>query len=346
MTQPGLRPTPWLLLGAAASCFGCAPGESPPVYHQLQGEAFGTTWHLTWTGASPEEVEPVVASVLDRVDQRMSSWRQDSELSAIRQGPGVVVVSEETAEVVTEALDLADATAGAFDPTVEPLMELWGFRGERPAAPPSDAEVEAARARVGFHRVEVFRHGGLPLVDAHGTALDLSSIAKGHGVDAVHHAVSVLGVGNMLFEVGGEVRTSGEGPNGPWTLAVEAPAPGSAPGEARTGVLRVGSMGLATSGNYRSAYDVGGVQVVHTMDPRTGRPREGEVLAATVLAPTCRRADGWATALMVLPLAEGQALVEARPELEALWVVDRDGVATTVSSSGMPPVTGPTAARR
>ena len=344
MGQPPCSPTPWLLVGAAALSLGCtaaAPeaSEVATSYHRLEGEAFGTTWHLTWTGASPEEVEPVVASVLDRVDQRMSSWRQDSELSAIRQGPGVVVVSEETAEVVSAALSLADATHGAFDPTVEPLMELWGFRGERPAQPPTDEQIASVMDRVGFHRVELFRHGGLPLVDAHGAALDLSAIAKGHGVDAVHHALSLRGATDLLVEIGGEVRVSGQGPSGLWSLAVEAPAPDAAPGEQRTGVLRVSNVGLATSGNYRSAYTLDGVEVVHTMDPRTGRPRAGEVLAATVVAPTTRAADGWATALMVLPVDEGQELIERHAELEALWVVDVDGRPQVRASSGMPDVT-------
>jgi len=339
------RVTPWLLWVAAASTSGClagGPGDAgdpEPAYHQLQGEAFGTTWHLTWAGPEPERVEPRVTSVLRRVDERMSSWRPDSELSAIRQGPGVVVVSEETAEVVQAALRLADASQGAFDPTVEPLMELWGFRGERRQAPPTDARIAEVMNEVGFWKVEAFRHGGLPLVDAHGAALDLSAIAKGHAVDAVHHALAMEGVTDMLVEIGGEVRVAGRGPSGPWTLAVEAPVPGAAPGAAQTGVLRVSNVGLATSGNYRSAYELGGQTVVHTMDPRTGRPSAGEVKAVTVVAPTCREADGWATALMVLSVAEGQAAVARRPELEALWVVGEGDEPSTVASDGMPDVT-------
>ncbi len=335
-----LAVTPWLLLGAAALSLGCSSPAPTPTYHQLEGEAFGTTWHLSWSGPAPAQVEPAVLSVLQRVDERMSSWRPDSELSAVRQGPGVVVVSEETAEVVRAALELADATHGAFDPTVEPLMELWGFRGEHRAAAPTEEELQAARDRVGFHKVEVFRHGGLPLIDAHGAALDLSAIAKGHAVDAVSQALSRLGAADQLVEIGGEVRVHGRGPRGLWALAVEAPVDHGS-GASTAGVLEVTNTGLASSGNYRNGYELGGERVVHTMDPRTGRPRQSEVLATTVLAPDTRTADGWATALMVLTVEEGLGAIEARPELEAMWVLT-DGTTRTVrSSSGMPRVAAP-----
>lgn len=334
--------TPWLLLGAAALSLRCAAPEAPEAspWQRMAGEAFGTTFHLTWRGAEPSEVEPAVLGVLERVDARMSSWRPDSELSAIRQGPSVVVVSDETADVVRDALSLAEATDGAFDPTVEPLMELWGFRGTRRAAPPSDEEVEAARAQVGWHRVEVFRHGGLPLVDAHGTALDLSAIAKGHGVDQVAHTLAMLGATDHLVEIGGEVRVAGQGPRGLWSLAVEAPSP-EGQGATTAGVLALTNVGMASSGNYRNGYALGDERVVHTMDPRTGRPRASDVLATTVLAPDTRTADGWATALMVLSLDEGQAAIGARPELEALWVITSDAGPVTVYSAGMPRVVAP-----
>ena len=158
-----------------------------------------------------------------------------------------------------------------------------------------------------------------------GTALDLSAIAKGHAVDRVANALSALGAADQLVEVGGEVRAQGSGSEGPWRLGIDRPtrpdAPPRAPGADLYAVVRLANAGLATSGNYRNRYDLDGRAVVHTMDPRTGQPFDSPVLSASVIAPDCRTADGWATALMVLGEA-GLTLVEARPDLEALLLVD------------------------
>jgi len=319
-----------LCLGA---CAAPVPVEEP--YQRAAGEAFGTTWHVTWRGPAVPEVEAAVVATLARVDERMSSWREDSELSEIRRSDGPVVVSEETAEVVQAALELASATDGAFDPTVEPLMRLWGFRGGRLEHAPDDAAIEAARARVGFHRVEVFRHGGVPLVQGDGTALDLSAIAKGHAVDAIALSLSRLGAADHLVEVGGEVRVAGRGPSGPWRLAVDAPDPTKGPGEEAAATLSLTNISVASSGDYRTVYEVDGQRVAHTMDPRTGRPVVSSVLGTTVVAPDCRAADGWATALMVLPPDVGLHAIEARPDLEAFWVLGTDAGVTVQRSSGL-----------
>ena len=307
---------------------GCAPSptEAPrmPV-QRLEGKAMGTTWSVTWRGAAPtpEAAQGAIEDALNTVDAAMSTWRDDSELQAVRRGRGPVEVSEETWTVVRAALDLAAATDGAFDPTVEPLMELWGFRGDRRSTPPTGKEVELARRRVDWKRVKLGRavSGGAPTIDAQGTGLDLSAIAKGHAVDRVSWALSSLGAAHHLVEIGGEVRAQGEGPQGAWRLGVEVPDARRAPGSTFAAFLRLRNAGLATSGNYRNAYDAGGTWVVHTMDPRTGRPHETTVASATVIAPNCRTADGWATALMVLDPEAGLAAVEREPQLEAILLI-------------------------
>lgn len=309
-----------------------------PAVHSLDGQAFGTTWSVRWLGeaASEEEVAGAVTGVLTEIDLRLSSWRADSELSAIRDGHGQVPVSTETAFVVAEALALAAATEGAFDPTVEPLMEVWGFRGPPRQAAPTDAELEAARARVGWRKVTTgWDERGQPWVDGGGTALDLSAIAKGHAVDRVSNALSGLGVASHLVEIGGEVRAHGEGPRGAWRVGVDEPAEGLAPGASVLAVVGLVNAAMATSGNYRSFRVVDGREVVHIMDPRSGGPARGEIASVSVIAPDCRTADGWATALMVLGATEGLAAVEARPDLDALWVLATEEGWRQVASSGM-----------
>lgn len=323
----------WLV----GACTTPSPPSEPPV-QQLQGQAFGTTFTVKWRGAAPTpgEVEGPVQAALDRIDERMSTWRDDSELQAVRRATGPVPVSDETLEVVRAALALAQDTEGAFDPTVEPLMELWGFRGKPRETPPSEADIEAARSRVGHRKVVVGRSDdGEAFIDAGGTALDLSAIAKGHAVDAVSHVLSRLGASDHLVEIGGEVRAQGAGPSGSWRLGVDRPERGLPPGSAFAAVLGLTNASLATSGNYRNAYDAGDVRVVHTMDPRTGRPHESVVASVSVVAPDCRTADGWATALMVLEPSDGRALIEAQPYVDALWLVTTEDGFEQQRSSAM-----------
>ncbi|MCB9681296.1 MAG: FAD:protein FMN transferase [Alphaproteobacteria bacterium] len=314
--------------------------DATPAYQQLEGEALGTSWHVQWSAApraTAAAVEVAVVDALRQVDEAMSTWRDDSDLARVRAGHGPVVVREETADVVRAGLALAEATGGAFDPTVQPLVELWGFHGAPRTTWPTDAELDAARAQVGWDRVGLGRDGqGLPVVDAAGTALDLSAIAKGHAVDRVGLALSALGVADWFVEVGGEVRAAGASPRGtPWRVGIDAPNGAHDPGAELVATVDLANAALATSGNYRQRYRVDGREVHHTLDPRTGLPAASPVLSASVVAPDCQTADGWATALMVLGPEQGLPLIEARPELDA-WLVVEDGRGRrAVASSGM-----------
>lgn len=328
----------------AAVGIGCgAPEPMPqralPPVHQATGEALGTTWTVKWLGgdADEDEVSSAIVDALRDVDAAMSTWRDDSELSRVRAADGPVVVSEATHQVVAQAIEVAHATGGAFDPTVQPLVELWGFHGGTRDSLPTDQELAAARAQVGWQRVMLGRDpGGLPTVDSGGTALDLSAIAKGYAVDRVSWALSELGLADHLVEVGGEVRAHGPGTMGQgWRLGVDRPQEGLVPGERLEAVVRLTNMALATSGDYRNVREIDGQRVAHTLDPRTGRPVAGQVASATVVAPDCATADAWATAMVVLGEEEGMRRIEARPQIEALLlVIDGDGF-RPVRSSGM-----------
>jgi thiamine biosynthesis lipoprotein len=298
----------------------CAP--APPATRALVGEGLGTSWTVKWIGPVPApEVEGAVVEALAGVDAAMSSWRDDSDLARVRAGTGPVEVRPETALVVEEALELAAWSGGAFDPTVQPLVELWGFHGDRRETLPTPEEIEAARARVGWERVRVGWADGRATVDAGGTALDLSAIAKGHAVDRVAAALSRLGVGSYMVEVGGEVRVSGPGPRGGgWAVGVDRPVVDADPGRDLAVVLEITGAAVATSGNYRNAVVLEGRRFGHIFDPRTGRPVQTPVLSATVVAPDCRTADGPATALVVLGEA-GLARMEGLPDVEALVLV-------------------------
>lgn len=339
-----------LLVGCAGAPESSAPGPaavgsaeqaSQSTVREARGRAFGTTWSVRWVESvpapDPARVVAAVERALAEVDAGMSTWRDDSELSRARAAASAVPVSEDTAAVVRVALALAQATGGAFDPTVQPLMELWGFHGTARTSWPAPAEIERARQQVGWERVRLGRdEAGRPTLDVGGTALDLSAIAKGHGVDRVLHAIAALGVHSAFVEVGGEVRAVGVSPTGRgWRVGVNLPDPAAAPDELAF-IVEFTNAAVATSGNYRNVVKLEGREVGHTMDPRTGEPATTSVRSATVLAPDCRLADGIATALMVLPFDEGQRLVGALPDVEAAWILASEDGFELRLSSGLP----------
>ena len=290
-------------------------GGETPVVVGIEGPTMGTSYMVRLVdppaGLDEEGLAREVDTILERIDARMSTYDPDSELSRINRAAGKkwIEVSAETAHVVAEGLRIAEMTAGAFDVTVGPLVNLWGFGPQgRPERIPPDEAIEAALARTGPAMVEVRRDP--PAVrKAHDEVfVDLGGIAKGYGVDAVAERLDALGAANYLIDVGGEIRARGVNPRGrPWQIGIETPVPGQA------GVERVvapGTMALATSGDYRNFFEEDGVRFSHLIDPRTGWPVAHRLASATVLAPTCAEADALATALMVLGPEDSLALAE------------------------------------
>jgi len=306
----------------------CQPASAEPQVVALEGEVFGSTWHIKYVepvGAPPpEEVVKAVQAVFDRIDGRLSTWKPDSDLSRAQREK--TPVSMETAQVVDLALDLAERSGGAFEPTLGPLTHLWGLHGERRTTLPTPAEIEAARAQVGWQKVNLEYGIAGPTLDATGTTFDVNGIAPGYASDAVAWELSSLGIPDHLVEVGGEVRVNGTGPTGDrWRLGVDRPKTGTDMGQELLLTLDVSNVGVSTSGNYRNVYEVEGVRIVHTLDPHSGMPIDRGVLSATVIAPTAAEADGWATVLMVLG-ESGLSLVAAQGA-DALLVVSGESPA-------------------
>jgi thiamine biosynthesis lipoprotein len=311
----------------------CGSGDSD-IAHELRltGEALGTMWSVELVmpeSPAPEgvaEIRERVASTLERVDRGMSTWREDAELARFNRQADLepFAFSPETRRVIVAAMDLARETGGAFDPTVAPLVALWGFGAQAADVPPSVAELEQARRRVGWRKLE-WRPGGRLARRVAGVQLDLSAIAKGYAVDAVVAELASDRPIAALVEVGGEVRALGAKPGGvPWRVGIDDP---DAPGSRLSAVVRLTGGALATSGDYRRVRVIEGRRLTHVVDPRSGRPVEQKVASASVIAPTCMEADAVATALMVLGPDEGLAWVEDRPWLEVLLMV-REGERT------------------
>jgi len=318
-------PARWGLIAMLAAC------QPRPALQDVSGQTFGAAWSVRWVGAlGSREVEMAATQVFAEVDAATSSWRADSELSRARAG-GRVAAGPALRDVLGEALAVAAASGGAFDPTVQPLVELWTLHGARRTTRPTDLEVADARARVDWRRVSLTGEG----LDLDGAALDLSAIAPGYAADRVSDALVALGVTDSLVDVGGEVRARGRAPDGRWRVALDRPVDGSA---GAFTVVAVSDAAVATSGHYRNHYVVEGVAVGNAIDPRTGWPSTADVLSATVFAPRASTADAWATALMVL----GEDGLRVLPDgVDALMVVGRrivttPGVGRYWTATGLP----------
>jgi thiamine biosynthesis lipoprotein len=298
-----------LILGLSAACGGISPQEE-----RFEGEAMGTTY-VVRLGETLSESERIgvaraIAESLEDVNARMSGYRFDSELSRFnRAGAGAPFpVSGELFEVVSEAVRVSESTSGAFDITVAPLLRLWGFGPDAvvPREPPGEAEIEAARSRVGFRNLALDDDAVALTKRIDGLECDLSGIALGYGVDRVAEALERRGHRDYMVEVGGEVRTLGKDAAGdPWRIPIEAPSPGSS---AVQRVVPMSGFSMAASRAYRSSYELDGKLHSHLIDPRTGRPVEHGLASVIVIGGDCTSADALATGLLVLGPEDGYRL--------------------------------------
>jgi FAD:protein FMN transferase len=319
------------LLLAAASLALTACASTPPRETLLDGQTMGSAWTVRIAGDLPLDREQLQAGVQARfeaVNQALSTYRADSALSRFNDhaGESWVDIDPELAQVLEYALRLARLSDGAYDVTVGPLVNLWGF-GPDPATHrvPEDSAIAAARARVGWRKVEV----DVPQRRARkqpGILIDLSSLGKGRGVDRVAEYLDAQGVANYLIDLSGKLRARGRNAHGTaWQVAVEQPAPDDPSGTARTvpAVVALRDESIATAGDYRRFFESGGRHYSHIIDPRTGAPVEHATLSATSLGPTCMEADALATMFMVMEPAAALGLAETA-HIPAL-LISREG---------------------
>lgn len=288
-------------------------GRAPASVHLLHGETMGTTWSVMLVASPRADLHAFHAGIqaqLDLVVAQMSTWKEDSDICRFNRAPAGSwqVLPSEFFGVLSCALETARASAGAYDPTVGPLVEAWGFgaTGNTNSIPDASALV-AARQRVGWNKVELQPETGAALQPG-GIALDLSAIAKGYAVDLVARHLRNLDIEAALIEVGGELYGYGRKPDGAaWQVLVEA-APETADDEVC--VVALDGIAVATSGDRWHAFEQHGQTYSHTIDPRSGAPVNQAAAAVTVIAAEAMHADAWATALTVMGVEEGLAFAE------------------------------------
>jgi thiamine biosynthesis lipoprotein len=315
---------PAIVLAFLLLLSGC---QKSPEGVQLSGPIYGTQWSLIYHGAdesiTEEKVRDAVLEAFSVVDGSMNHYLPSSTLSELNRLPAMEVmeVDWDFALVFNTALDIYFATEGAYDPSVSPLINLWGFGPGGVTRRPTDEEIAAVEPVVGLDEFawDLSTRG---FVKRHTKAtLDFSSIAKGYAVDIAADSLDDLGVEHFMLEVGGEIQVRGASPRGDaWRLAVERPTPGSR-GQIYT-AIEVRDIGVATSGDYRNFFEEGGRRFSHLIDPRSGYPIEHDLVSATVVHPSTMIADAWATALMVVGTEEALRLAD-RYEL-AVFLISRE----------------------
>ena len=252
-----------------------------------------------------------------RVDSLMSNYRDDSDVSRVNRAAGSgtwVSVSSETIEVLTAALAYARESAGAFDPTIGPVVDVWGFYRER-GAMPELAALDSARALTGWHRVEI--DGARVRLPRAGMRLDFGAIAKGHAVDRALQAARRAGATRLMVDLGGNIGVLGRAPDGDaWSFGLAHPRDPESP----FAVMRIEGGAIATSGDYERFFMHDGVRYAHIVDPRSGWPVNG-VASVSVWAPSGIESDGWSTTLFVLGREAGCAAIRGRPGIAAVWVL-------------------------
>lgn len=289
-------------------------------YQHDEGQIFGTFYHITYQNDS--SIQTDILAELQKVDNALSMFNKESIISHINRGENV-----ETNEMFESVFNLAekisDNTNGAFDITVAPLVNAWGF-GFKTGNPPTKQTVDSLRAIVGYKKVKLVNHR-ITKTDAR-VMLDCSAIAKGYGCDVVARLLEKRGIKNYMVEIGGEVVTHGISEKRlPWKIGVTKPSDDSlnVNNELQT-VLNVKDRAMATSGNYRNFYYRGGKKYAHTIDPATGYPVQHSILSATALAKRCAEADAYATAFMVMGMEKAKKVLEKHPELMAYLIYSDD----------------------
>ena len=319
---------------AAVGCGGDGAGQKLYAERRL---LLGTQVAITVGCGDEARAKRAVEKAFGRIarlEDRLSRWRPESVVSRLNRAAGkeAVNLSGETCRLLVRAREFSALSGGAFDVTVGPYVLLWK-RAEERGSPPTGEEFKKTRDRVGYDRIVLnpeMRSGRLP---AAGMTVDLGAIAKGYCVDAAIETLREEGIANALVNAGGDVRAIGPRPDGkPWRIGVQNPDL-SDKGSPLLGVLAARDVAVATSGSYRQFRRIGGRRYSHIINPRTGVPAD-EVPSATVIAPDATTADALATALSVLGVREGLALVERMPGAEALLITREGGRMAFHRSSG------------
>ena len=319
-----------LLVLALLLLFACQPSKKD--YQFNEGYIWGTIYHVIYDNPQGEDLHDEIMVKMNEFDHSLSTYKPNSIISRVNNNDSTVVLDHYFETVFSRSLEISKITNGAFDMTIAPLVNAWGF-GFKNKLEPEDIPVDSLIQIVGYQKVRLINHKVEK--DDPRIMFDPSAIAKGYGVDIVADFLESKGIVNYMVEIGGEMRFKGvSNKNRSWRVGIDKPID-DATLEKREiqDVLNVGDGALATSGNYRQFYIKNGKKYAHTIDPKLGYPVQHSLLSASVIASDCMTADAYATAFMVMGLEESIRIVENDPDLEAYFIyTDQDGEYKTYST--------------
>jgi thiamine biosynthesis lipoprotein len=286
-------------------------------YQHNKGFIFGTVYNITYQ--SDNNLEKEIIRELDKVDASLSPFNEKSIISKINRNEEAVV-DNYFYDVFNLAMQISEDTNGAFDITVAPIVNAWGF-GFKSGSSPTSQYIDSLKQFIGYKKVRIDKDKHVVKQDER-IMLDCSAIAKGYGSDVVARLFNAKGIKNYMIEIGGEIVASGLSDKRlPWKIGITKPSEDSlgTSNELQT-ILNITDCAMATSGNYRNFYYKNGKRYAHTIDPRTGYPIQHNILSATVIAKSCAQADAYATSFMVLGLDEAKKILERHPQLLAYLI--------------------------
>ena len=315
--------------------FACETAPSSLQVHQ--GRALGTSYTIQYKGKANQyaQYQKSIDSLFQGINQSLSTYWPDSDISKINRGDSLVVVDSHFQKVFRKATTVWKNTNGFFDPTVGSLVNAYGFGPQKPLRRIRVAQLDSLRKLTGWEKVRLTKNGTIRK-DHPDIYLDFNAIAKGYMVDVIANYLSEKGQQNYLVEIGGEVVAKGISPKfqKAWTVAIDDPQQGAERRFKTT--LSLVDEALATSGNYRKYRidSLTGEKYVHSLNPYTGLPVKSSILSASVRAADCMTADAYATALMVLPIEKGQELIANATNLEAYWIISQGSTTLEVTTKG------------
>jgi thiamine biosynthesis lipoprotein len=293
-------------------------------YIKLAGFAQGTSYHITYGHSDSLNFLGQIDSILRVFDLSLSSYEPASVLSKINRNESDIT-DDKFLEVYHAAVEVNKVSHGAFDLTVMPLVNAWGFGPGRKTQVDQEV-IDSILNYVGMEKISI--EGDRLIKQDPGISIDVNAIAQGYSVDIVALFLEEQGINNYMVEIGGEVKTRGKNPKGEvWKIGIDRPEFGNfIPGMQMQAIIELNEQALATSGNYRKFYEEDGVKYSHSIDPKTGYPVRSEILSATIVAESCMKADAYATACMVMGLERSKNMLAALNDTEAYLIYgDEEG---------------------